>query len=58
MSGARGVKASDVLASIEGLEATRNNQLMVMPTLQTTRDRRIMAVGGTRISSERGAGIA
>jgi NADH dehydrogenase len=42
---AAGVKASDVLASLGGLEVTRNNQLVVGPTLQTTRDPRILAVG-------------
>jgi NADH dehydrogenase len=42
---AAGVKASDVLASLGGLEVTRNNQLVVGPTLQTTRDPGILAVG-------------
>jgi NADH:ubiquinone reductase (H+-translocating) len=42
---AAGVKASDVLSSLGGLEVTRNNQLVVGPTLQTTRDPRILAVG-------------
>ena len=42
---AAGVKASDACASIEGLELTHNNQIVVGPTLQTTRDPRIFAVG-------------
>jgi NADH dehydrogenase len=42
---AAGVKGSDALASLGGLEVTRNNQLVVGPTLQTTRDPRILAVG-------------
>jgi NADH dehydrogenase len=42
---AAGVKAADVLASIDGLEVTRNNQLVIGPTLQTTRDPRIFAIG-------------
>jgi len=42
---AAGVKGSDAPASLGGLEVTRNNQLVVGPTLQTTRDPRILAVG-------------
>src|SRR4029453_6063690 len=42
---AAGVKAADVLASIDGLEVIRNNQLVIGPTLQTTRDPRIFAIG-------------
>ncbi len=42
---AAGIKASNVLASLDGLEVTRNNRLVVGPTLQTTRDPRVLAVG-------------
>ena len=42
---AAGVKAPDFLASLDGLEVARNNQLRVMPTLQTTRDPDIYATG-------------
>ena len=38
---AAGVRAPDVLKDIAGLETTRSNQLVVRPTLQTTRDDRI-----------------
>jgi len=41
---AAGVKGPDFLAGL-GLEATRSNQLVVKPTLQTTRDERIFAIG-------------
>jgi NADH dehydrogenase len=41
---AAGVKGPDILASL-GLEITRSNQLVVKPTLQTTRDDRIFAIG-------------
>jgi NADH dehydrogenase len=41
---AAGVKGPDLLANL-GLEVTRNNQLVVKPTLQTTRDDRIFAIG-------------
>ncbi len=41
---AAGVKGPDMLAGL-GLETTRNNQLVVKPTLQTTRDDRIFAIG-------------
>jgi NADH dehydrogenase len=42
---AAGVKGADFLKDIGGLETTRNNQLVVRPTLQTTRDDRIFAIG-------------
>ncbi len=42
---AAGVKAPDLLNGIGGLETTRSNQLIVRPTLQTTRDDRIFAIG-------------
>ncbi|MGY0619351.1 NAD(P)/FAD-dependent oxidoreductase [Lysobacter sp. A378] len=42
---AAGVKAPDFLADLDGLEATRSNQLVVLPTLQTTRDPGIYAIG-------------
>ena len=42
---AAGVKAPDMLARIEGLETNRINQLLVLPTLQTTRDESIFAIG-------------
>jgi NADH dehydrogenase len=40
-----GVKAPDVLANLGGLETTRTNQLVVKPTLQTSRDDNIFAIG-------------
>jgi NADH dehydrogenase len=42
---AAGVRAPEVLKDIAGLETTRSNQLVVRPTLQTTRDDRILAIG-------------
>jgi len=42
---AAGVKAPDVLAGLDGLESNRVNQLVVLPTLQTTRDESIFAFG-------------
>ncbi|MGY2047474.1 NAD(P)/FAD-dependent oxidoreductase [Methylobacterium sp. JK268] len=42
---AAGVRAPDVLRDLDGLETTRNNQLVVRPTLQTTRDEAIFALG-------------
>ncbi len=41
---AAGVKGPDMLANL-GLEVTRSNQLVVKPTLQTTQDDRILAIG-------------
>ena len=42
---AAGVKAPDFLHEIGGLESNRANQLVVFPTLQTTRDSHIFAMG-------------
>jgi NADH dehydrogenase len=42
---AAGVRAPEILKEIAGLETTRGNQLVVRPTLQTTRDERIFAIG-------------
>lgn len=42
---AAGVRGADVLKEIDGLETNANNQLIVRPTLQTTRDDRIFAIG-------------
>ncbi len=42
---AAGVKAPDVLHDLGGLETNRINQLVVKPTLQTTRDPDIFAMG-------------
>jgi NADH dehydrogenase len=42
---AAGVKAPDFLHEIGGLENNRANQLVVLPTLQTTRDSHIFAMG-------------
>jgi NADH dehydrogenase len=42
---AAGVKAPDFLRELDGLETNRINQLVVHPTLQTTRDENIFAFG-------------
>jgi NADH dehydrogenase len=42
---AAGVKAPSVLADLGGLETNRANQLLVRPTLQTTRDDHVFALG-------------
>lgn len=42
---AAGVKAPDFLKDLDGLETNRINQLVVKPTLQTTRDENIFAFG-------------
>jgi NADH dehydrogenase len=42
---AAGVKAPDFLKDLDGLETNRINQLVVKPTLQTTRDENIFAIG-------------
>ena len=40
-----GVKAQDFLRDLDGLETNRINQLVVLPTLQTSRDPAIFAIG-------------
>jgi NADH:ubiquinone reductase (H+-translocating) len=42
---AAGVRAPEALKEIAGLETTHSNQLVVLPTLQTTLDDRIFAIG-------------
>ena len=42
---AAGVKASEVLRQLDGLETNRINQLVVQQTLQSTRDPEIFAIG-------------
>jgi NADH dehydrogenase len=42
---AAGVKAPELLKDLDGLETNRINQLVVLPTLQTTRDENIFAIG-------------
>ena len=42
---AAGVKAPEFLKDLDGLETNRINQLVVRPTLQTTRDEHIFAIG-------------
>jgi NADH dehydrogenase len=42
---AAGVKAPDFLKDLDGLETNRINQLIVQPTLQTTRDENVFAMG-------------
>jgi NADH dehydrogenase len=42
---AAGIKAPGFLHEIDGLETNRINQLVVLPTLQTTRDEHIFAFG-------------
>jgi NADH:ubiquinone reductase (H+-translocating) len=42
---AAGVKAPEFLANLDGLETNRINQLVVLPTLQTTRDENVFALG-------------
>ncbi len=52
---AAGVKAPPFLQGIGGLETTRTNQLVVTPTLQTTRDHDIFAMGDCAYLVEAGS---
>src|SRR6185312_15727305 len=40
-----GVQGLAILRNLDGLEVSRSGQLVVTPTLQTTRDERIFAIG-------------
>jgi len=42
---AAGIKGADLLGNLDGLETNHINQLVVQPTLQTTRDPDIFALG-------------
>jgi len=42
---AAGVRGPDFLSDLDGLEVSRSNQLVVLPTLQTTLDPGIFAIG-------------
>ena len=52
-----GVKAPDFLKDIGGLETNRVNQLVVTPTLQTTRDQTIFAIGDCASCAKREGGF-
>lgn len=54
---AAGVKAPDFLKDIGGLESNRLNQLVVRPTLQTTRDDDVFAMGDCAACSWDGNGV-
>jgi len=51
---AAGVKAPEALRHLDGLEVNRINQLVVEPTLQTTRDPDIFAIGDCAACPRRG----
>jgi NADH dehydrogenase len=51
---AAGVRAPEVLQNLDGLEVNRINQLVVEPTLRTTRDRDIFAIGDCAACPRRG----
>lgn len=51
---AAGVRGPDVLKDLDGLEVGRNNQLVVLPTLQTTRDPDIFAIGDCALCPREG----
>jgi NADH dehydrogenase len=52
-----GIKAPDFLKDIDGLETNRINQLVVRPTLQTTRDDAIFAFGDCAACAMPGGGF-
>lgn len=53
---AAGVKAPEILCDLDGLETNRNNQLIVRPSLQTTHDGDIYALGDCASLIPEGAG--
>ena len=52
---AAGVKGPAFLKDLGGLESTRNNQLVVTPTLQTSRDPDVFAIGDCAYLVEEGS---
>jgi NADH dehydrogenase len=52
---AAGVKAPAFLSTLDGLETNRADQLVVLPTMQTTRDPRIFAIGDCAAYTPAGA---
>lgn len=54
---AAGIKAPDAMKDIAGLETNRINQLVVEPTLQTTRDANIFAIGDCASCPQAGGGF-
>lgn len=52
---AAGVKGPDFLKDVGGLETNSANQLVVQPTLQTTRDHRVFAIGDCAAFTPAGA---
>ena len=50
---AAGVRGHDVLANLDALEVSHGNRLVVTPTLQTTRDPDIFAIGDCSTSCRR-----
>ncbi|OSN01661.1 NADH dehydrogenase [Lonsdalea populi] len=54
---AAGIKAPDAMKDIAGLETNRINQLVVAPTLQTTRDASIFALGDCASCPQEGGGF-
>jgi NADH dehydrogenase len=54
---AAGVKASPVLTRLDGLEVNRLNQLVVEPTLQSTRDPAVFAMGDCAACPQPGTSV-
>ncbi len=54
---AAGIKVPDFMKDIGGLETNRLNQLLVEPTLQTTRDPHIFAIGDCAACPKEGGGF-
>ena len=55
---AAGIKAPDFLTTLDGLEVNRINQLLVTPTLQTTLDPNIFALGDCASCPQPGSAAA
>jgi len=55
---AAGIKGAEMLKNLDGLETNRLNQLLVLPTLQTTRDPDVFALGDCSSLPREGKGPA
>jgi NADH:ubiquinone reductase (H+-translocating) len=55
---AAGIKGANILKNLDGLETSRINQLVILPTLQTTRDPDVFALGDCSVYPREEGGAA
>ena len=55
---AAGIKGANILKDLDGLETNRINQLVILPTLQTTRDPDVFALGDCSVYPRKEGGAS